>query len=362
MRILHFADGYLPRIGGIGTLVRNLCRVQTTRGHSVAVATGALPGCALEDEIDGVPIFRRPAPDLDLTRDPGLLIRFVEAGVAIKQRWRPDIVHVHGSQLSAWINLLSGKAWPCPTVVTLHARLHLPRGVQQRVILEADMVTAVSGSLREEFADLAAARSEPMRVVINGLSAPHLAPSPLVFRPATALCYGRLVTEKGFDVALRALAQTSELRLVVAGDGIARPSLERLADELGITERVQFRGWAHPDSIPSLINEASFVLMPSRLRESFGLVAVEAALMGRPIIASRVGGIPEVVQDAETGFLVPSEDPAAIAATVSDLLEDPARARKMGARARERALEQFSIERCASEFESVYSKACERHS
>jgi glycogen synthase len=359
MRILHFADSYLPRVGGIETLVRELCRAQSARGHYVAVATGALPGHGRDDVIDGVAVFRRPAEDQELVRDPRLLVRFVENAATIKRRFRPDIVHVHGWQLSAWLNILSGTPMPHATLVTLHGSLKLPHAVQERVLAEAEIVTAVSASLRNEFAEIFPTHAKSIRILYNGVAAPALQPNPLVFRPPTALCYGRLVGQKGFDIALRAFANIPDLRIIVAGDGNARSSLEQLADKLGLSDRIQFRGFVAPGQVPRMINEATFVVMPSRWSEPFGLVAVESALMGRPIVASRIGGIPEVVDEKETGLLVPVEDPTALAAAVTTLLRDPARTQKMGAQARERALRRFSIERCADEFEELYGKACQ---
>ena len=100
--------------------------------------------------------------------------------------------------------------------------------------------------------------------------------------------------------------------------------------------------------------------MPSRFVEPFGLVAVETALMSRPIVATRIGGIPEIVDDGETGYLVPADDPAALAYKIKALIADPARAERMGFLARERALKRFSIDHCADEFDRIYRGALER--
>ena len=212
MRILHFTDGFLPFIGGGETLIRNLCQVQRARCHTVAIAAGALPGCAREDLIDGVPVFRRRAADEQILTDPSMLARFVEDAKDIKRRLRPDVVHVHGSALSAWINHLSARSLPVAhaTIVTLHARLRIPEQVQRQVLAAADAVTAVSESMKEEFSKLASIRSEPICVVHNAIAVPPVEPTRPYFKPVTALCYGRLVHDKGFDVALRALAEIPE--------------------------------------------------------------------------------------------------------------------------------------------------------
>jgi glycosyltransferase involved in cell wall biosynthesis len=95
--------------------------------------------------------------------------------------------------------------------------------------------------------------------------------------------------------------------------------------------------------------------MPS-IHEGFGLVALEAALAARPVVASRVEGIPEVVIDGETGLLVPPGDPDALAAAIEQLLADPERSRVLGARARDLAIERFGVERCVDGYVEVYER------
>jgi glycogen(starch) synthase len=105
-----------------------------------------------------------------------------------------------------------------------------------------------------------------------------------------------------------------------------------------------------------VLNQATFVLMPSRWEETFGLVALEAALLGRPVIATRVGALPEVVQDGETGLIVPRDDAAGVAAAIAALLEDPARTQRMGHAARERALRVFGLRPSLDAYEALYRR------
>src|SRR5206468_1041812 len=109
-------------------------------------------------------------------------------------------------------------------------------------------------------------------------------------------CLGRLIPAKGFDLAITAFSLLVErfpnARLVIAGDGPARSTLEAQVASLKIRNTVEFTGWIAPDQVPDLINTATMVLMPSR-REGLPLVGIEAALMRRPLIATRVGGLPE---------------------------------------------------------------------
>ena len=177
------------------------------------------------------------------------------------------------------------------------------------------------------------------------------------------MCLGRVVRDKGFDLALAAFAELAprfpKARLVVAGDGPARPELEAQAQALGVADAVEFPGWVAPERVSELMNSATLVVMPSRWDEPFGLVAVEAALMARPVVASRVGGLAEAVADGETGLLVDKEDPAALARAVAHLLEDPGKAERMGQAARRRARELFGFERQVDAYDGLYQRLAE---
>jgi glycogen(starch) synthase len=193
--------------------------------------------------------------------------------------------------------------------------------------------------------------------IINGLAVPDLAPAPLPFDPPTLLCLGRLARQKGFDLALLALrslvARVPGIRMVVAGDGPLRADLERLAAGLELGSAVRFTGWVEPQEVPALLNTATIVVMPS-WNEGLPLVAIQAAQMGRPIVATRVSGNPEVVDDGNTGLLIEPGDPGALADAIVSLLGDPAAAERMGAAARRRALELFTLDRCADEYFALY--------
>jgi glycosyltransferase involved in cell wall biosynthesis len=144
-------------------------------------------------------------------------------------------------------------------------------------------------------------------------------------------------------------------RLIVAGDGPARSDLEQQARDLHISRAVEFVGWIAPDQVPSLINDSTMLLMPSR-DDSLPLVALEAAWMARPVVAARVGGLPEVVVDQQTGLLFESEDIGGLANAVSFLLENPEAAKKMGQAARDRVQTVFSWEKHVNAYDALYQK------
>jgi glycogen synthase len=121
----------------------------------------------------------------------------------------------------------------------------------------------------------------------------------------TFLCLGRVVEDKGMDIAIEALAMLHaeglKANLVILGDGPQKKRLEQLVQERALQDHVRFLGWLLPGDIPAAINAATVVLAPSRWKEPFGLVALQGAQMGRPVIASRTGGLAEIVVHEETG-------------------------------------------------------------
>jgi glycogen(starch) synthase len=165
--------------------------------------------------------------------------------------------------------------------------------------------------------------------------------------------------EKGFDLMLRAFARLTgrypAARLTIAGDGPERDALKGCAADLGISQRVDFLGWTPPQAVPTLINAATIVVIPSRT-ETLGLVAIQAAQMARPVAAVQVGGLAEVVVHGETGILAGPEDSRALAEAIIMLLERPEQARQMGRAARERALDVFAWERHVDAYQALYRR------
>ena len=152
---------------------------------------------------------------------------------------------------------------------------------------------------------------------------------------------GRLVPEKGFDVLVRALAGLPEADLVLMGDGPERAGLEDLGRELGVLDRMTFTGWVEPPWVAQ--RRCDVLAVPSRV-EGFGLVAVEALLAGIPVVASRVGGLTEVVEDGVTGLLVPSDDPEALAGALRQLEGDSVLRAELAERGRADARRRFSVD------------------
>ena len=181
----------------------------------------------------------------------------------------------------------------------------------------------------------------------------------LGYTPAHLLvcAVGRLSPEKGHGFLLAAfkevIAAVPEARLVLAGEGSLRSRLQAQAARCGLSEHVIFAGYR--DDVEAIIAASDLLVMPS-LREGFGDPIIEAMALCKPVIASRVGGIVEIVHDGETGLLVPPGDPGALAQAIINLLRDPQARERMGRQGRQVALSEFSVERLAGQLATVYDQ------
>jgi glycosyltransferase involved in cell wall biosynthesis len=161
----------------------------------------------------------------------------------------------------------------------------------------------------------------------------------------------------GPEYLLRAFAEVSsrhkDARLLMVGKGSLLPSLRELAAELGVAERVEFPGAV------ALASMNVFAMASIFDSESFGVAALEASAMELPVIASRVGGVPEVVVDGETGVLVPPRDTGALVRALEELISDPDRGKRMGKAGRELVLSRYTWEKSVDAMEEVYSGVIE---
>lgn len=364
MRVLFWTELFWPDIGGVEVLSLALIGAMKKRGHEFTVLTSRRGLDAAEfDEYEGTRICRLPLQQALLSRDLGQVAAMAKAVAALKRDWAPDLIHLNTSGPSMFYHERTRAKCAIPTLLTHHAPVSMESGMNSlfgRVLVSSDWATAVSRALLGDMLLLAPAMTARASVIHNGLATPALEPSPLPFASPRLLCIGRLVEEKGFDLAIRALprirARFPGTTLMIAGDGKERRPLETLAAEQGLGTSIEFTGWIEPDRIPRMINEATAVIMPSRWAEPFGLVALQGGQMARPVVATRVGGLPEVIVDGETGVLVPPEDSDAIVDAVISLLEKPESAVRMGKAGRVRGSEVFGMESMVNAYEALYHR------
>jgi glycosyltransferase involved in cell wall biosynthesis len=190
----------------------------------------------------------------------------------------------------------------------------------------------------------------------NGVDIDSFAPGPPSNgRPFTVGWAGRLVAGKGVEELLRAFADLPDpARLRIAGDGPERASLEAGARSLGLEGRVSFEGWVR--SVPEFWRGCDAGAMPTnRLLESFGMAAVEAMATGLPVVATRNGALPEIVEDGQSGLIVEPGDRRAFAKALDRYRQDSTLRRAHGERARNRCEERFDLKRCAVSYLDLFA-------
>jgi glycogen(starch) synthase len=274
----------------------------------------------------------------------------------------PDLVHINCFGPGVLLCIDTVTAVKAPLLVTLHGDRY-PRPAGSRTLLEqtlrmARWVTGPSAATVEYARGLVPEIDLPSSVIYNGVQPPPIVPTPVPAYPPQLLCLGRLASEKGFNLALEAFASIVErfpaARLILAGDGPERPALEQQAKRLRLTKSVQFIGWVTNRNAQALINTSTLLLMPS-YREGLPFVAIEAALMGRPVVATRVGGLAEVVLHQETGILVEKESVSQLSEAISFLLDHARVAHDLGQAAKLRAKKMFTLQRCVDTYDELYA-------
>ena len=282
--------------------------------------------------------------------------------VAHLSRVRPRILHTHLVHADVYGQLAGSLARVPFRLSTKHGFNEFREGrwfglADRSVGSLAHVHIAISQGLARYLAETEGFDEEDFEIVHYGVSSGGAA-TPYEGDEPRLLCIGRLIPIKGHLVLLRALAQARSrvpgVRLDIAGRGPLEPALKSYARELGLSGAVRFLGFVSP--IQQAIEDAAVVVVPS-LGEGFGMVALEAMERARPVIASAVGGLPEIVADGETGLVVPSGDADALADAIVVLAGDLRHAAAMGSAGRERALEEFTPERCVRRIEDLYRGA-----
>lgn len=375
MRVLLIANTLPPHdLSGVGEQVLQLAAGLRERGHEVEVlgrgGAGArgpkllFPLAIVLPALSRIRSFRSDVVQLHES-DCGLLawwlrrrrvrpllvallqVSYVEERRAVRAlRWGAEVLGEPGAEERRF------RRFKAPLQVFLG----------RRTARAADLVLAPSAATAAELArDYGAGDTAVLPNASGGLPAAPLAVAEVAADAAPGLLFvGRLRLRKGVEVLLRALsllrAQGSEPRLRIAGDGEHRAAIERAAERFGVRDQVDFLGRRGPGEIRWLLAHSAALVVPS-IYEGMPLVVLEAMVDGVPVVASRVSGIPEVVLDPETGWLVPPEDPAALAAALAELLAAPESARQRGERGRLRLEERYRPEVVAELWESIVGDA-----
>ena len=367
-RTLVVTNDFPPRVGGAQRYVHDLVRHLPL--DRTAVLAPQWPGWEQFDEGQPYPVFRfgskymTPVPDL-LRRVRSLISETESETVLfghglplamlgprlVADPGMPYAVLTHGAEV--WAAGIPGPAralwYACSRARTVFAvSRYTAARVRPAVPEDVPLVILPPGVDTDRFRPDISGHEIRDRFALDG------AP--------VAVCISRMVTRKGQDILIRGwrkvLRRVPEARLLLVGDGPSRPRLEALAAEKGITASVTFTGEVPEDDLPNYYAAGDVFTMPCRSRkgglevEGFGIVFLEAAAVGLPVVAGNSGGAAEAVEDGETGLVVDGTNVEAVAGSVADLLADPARAVTMGKAGRLRVEHDFAwprvVERLAA--------------
>lgn len=387
MKILLVSWEYPPVvIGGLGRHVHHLATELACAGHEVVVLsrrpTGTDPQThPTTDEVhEGVRVIAAAEDPHEFTFGTDMMAWILAMGHAMIRAglvlagWRPDIVHAH-DWLVANPAVALAQFFDAPLVSTIHAteagrhsgwisgavsrQVH---ALESWLVHDSDSLIACSASMRDEITTLFGPDLGEISVIPNGIDT---AGWPFALRrphqgPAELLYFGRLEYEKGVHDAIAALPRIRRTHpgtiLTIAGDGTQLDFLTAQARRHKVLKATKFVGRVDHSELLALLHRADAAVLPSHY-EPFGIVALEAAAAGTPLVTSTAGGLGEAVIDGATGLSYPPGDVAALAEAVRALLDSPAAAQQRATAARERLTSDFAWETVAADTFQVYLAA-----
>ncbi len=395
MKVLLLSWEYPPVvIGGLGRHVHHLATALAQAGHEVVVLsrrpTGTDPSShpSTDEVAEGVRVVAAAQDPHEFAFSSDMMAwtlamghAMVRSGLALTcdgrrtgRPWRPDVVHAH-DWLVAHPAIALAEYFDVPLVSTIHAteagrhsgwvsgdisrQVH---ALESWLVRESDSLITCSTSMSEEITELFGPGLAETRVIRNGIDA---ASWPFARRgtrrgPARLLYLGRLEYEKGVQDAIAALPRIRRTHpgttLTIAGDGTQEDWLVAQARKHKVRKAMTFAGRMDHEGLVRLLHDTDAAVLPSHY-EPFGIVALEAAATGAPLVTSNVGGLGEAVIDGETGLSFPPRDIGALAVAVRRVLDDPAAAQRRAVAARERLTCDFDWQTVASETAQVYLAA-----
>jgi glycogen synthase len=393
MRILMVSWEYPPVvIGGLGRHVHHLSTALAAAGHDVVVLsrrpTGTDPSThpPTDEVVDGVRVIAAALDPHEFTFGSDMMAwtlamghSMIRAGLSLKKRgtnrsWRPDVVHAH-DWLVAHPAIALAQFYDVPMVSTIHAteagrhsgwvagaisrQVH---AVESWLARESDSLIACSASMADEITELFGPGLAGITVIRNGIDAARW---PFAQRrertgPAELLYLGRLEYEKGVHDLIAALPRIRRSHpgttLTIAGDGTQQDWLLEEARKHRVLKATQFVGHQNHAGLLALLHRADVAVLPSHY-EPFGIVALEAAAAGTPLVTSNIGGLGEAVINGQTGVSCPPRDVARLASAVRVVLDDPDAAQRRAAAARERLTSDFDWMTVAGETAQIYLAA-----
>ena len=385
MKIGYFINHFPYKInysqywcGGSGNVAYNLATHMALRGHEISIFTTSIDSNASTEQYENIDIYRH-STNFRIKNSSMSLSMFLNA-----TKYKVDIVHAHlTNSVNEFIIPRYTKRKNIPLLVTYHGDPEKNMGgfiyktgvsfyakyVLDNVLSRADLIISPSEYYIDESGFLGKYRDKIV-VIPNGINIKDfdIAYSKkesrkklgLPFDGNIILFVGTLSLFKGPDVLLKAMPKVIKnipnAKLVFVGSGPMKEGLEMQSRKLGVERHVKFTGFVEESLKPSYYKAADVFCLPSTMiTESFGIVNLEAMACGVSIVASKIGGIPDVVKDMENGLLVPPKDSNALADAIIYLLENEDQREKMGKNGRKK-VEDYSWERIAEETEKIYKE------
>ncbi|MDW5562814.1 MAG: glycosyltransferase family 4 protein [Methanomassiliicoccus sp.] len=353
MRIVQLNPYHYPYMGGIEYRLHEVAK-GLSRKHEMIILTSQLAGTAPEEERDGYRIVRLPSKFYGHYNPPYVATPGVLEAL---DRLDPDVVDFHYRWAPSYTKAI--RRYRGKWIFTFHNTYGEGQGLGRAVSLVNDALFCrhirdhrvicitefIKGDLLKR-----GFRPEMLEVIPPGIDLQGGEGREGDY----ILFVGRLVGTKGLPYLIRAMSGV-EGRLIIVGDGPEKEKLERLARSLGVTDRVEFTGWVSTERKLELLSNCRLFVMPS-LFESYGMAVAEAMTWGKPVVASRVGGLPEVVGGG--GILVPPKDGPALASALNGMLHDETKRRSCAAAAKKH-ITRYSWPNIFEELEETYRKVAE---
>jgi rhamnosyl/mannosyltransferase len=386
LRITQVVHDFHPVVGGIETYAYNLAKGLVDAGHYVKVYTAQLPGLPRYELWKGIHIhrFRAISRPFSYPFIPGLIPALA--------RDRCDILHAHiNSPMTVDFTAFSSRLVGLPLVITYHADAlisdlaaktrflhrwlsqvywlsrHLAANIAEHLIVTSPIYLESSSFLQRYRNKITVIPPPVNPYYLESSLKPNQAKESFGFSDDTPLLLfvGRLVPYKGLRVLLRAFRRVRThlptTQLTIVGGGPQKSLLQATVEQYGLSDAVHFLGVLSRRRLRDAYAACDVFVLPSRSRsEAFGIVLLEAMAQSKPVVATHVGGIPYVVNDRETGLLVPPFDPGPLAQALTQLLQNPQYRRQLGEAGRKRVQALFTREPITKQLEVLYQKLLTR--